>query len=497
MAKKKVINDDPISNAVLTALDLLRIGAKKLWRTVYPPKAPFGALALGTAHPLWLRQERGPFWITREERARHVYVLGASGAGKTKALESWIRQDLVEGRGVGVLDLHGDLTQSLLAYLATSSAARSRRLFLLDPSVRTGAPGFNPLEVPRGVEPFGQMLELLGVFKRIWAEFWGPRMEEILRNSLLALMEERLTLLELQPLLTDREFRLRVVGKLENPGVREFWLARFERLSRPAQTAYVEPVLNKAGAFTSDPYLRALLGQERSTINLKRIMDRGDVLLVNLAKGQLKENALLLGALLVTKLQLAALSRSRLSEGRRRPFHLFIDEFQNFATETFGEILAEARKYGLSLTVAHQYLDQLPSDLRAALFGNVHTEVVFQVSLKDAKTIAPELSYAYREPVERTLIGLPSRLAIVRRKGDPTLGLPWLLTTFPLEPLKASREQVQQVKEEALKRSSTPLPKVEEAIQARWVRLGIHPNGWKGGRNGAPVGGQADWEEVE
>jgi len=497
MAKKQVTNDDPISNAVLTVLDLLRIGATRLWRRLRPIKAPFGSLALGTAHPLWLTSEIGPFWITRDERARHVYVLGASGAGKTKALESWIRQDLVEGRGVGVLDLHGDLIQSLLAYLATSSAARSRRVFLLDPSARAGAPGFNPLEVPPGVEPFGQMLELLGVFKRIWAEFWGPRMEEILRNSLLALMEERLTLLELQPFLTDREFRLRIVGKLQNPGVREFWVARFERFSRGAQAAYVEPVLNKAGAFTSDPYLRALLGQEKSTINLQRIMDRGDVLLVNLAKGQLKENALLLGALMVTKLQLAALSRSRPLEGRRRPFHLFIDEFQNFATDTFGEILAEARKYGLSLTVAHQYLDQLPSDLKAALFGNIHTEVVFQVSLKDAKAVAPELSYAYREPVERTLIGLPSRRAIVRRKGDPTLGLPWLLTTFPLEPLKATAEEVQRVKEEALARSATPLAKVEEAIQARWARLGIHPNGWKGGRNGSPVGGQTGWEEVE
>jgi len=495
---KKVTNDDPISNAVLTLLDLLRIGATRLWRRVRPIRVPFGSLALGTAHPLWLTQDVTPFWITRDERARHVYVLGASGAGKTKALESWIRQDLVEGRGVGVLDLHGDLTHSLLAYLATSSAARSRPLYLLDPSARAGAPGFNPLEVPPGVEPFGHMLELLGVFKKIWAEFWGPRMEEILRNSLLALMEERLTLLELQPFLTDREFRLRVVGKLQNPGVREFWLARFERLSKQAQAAYVEPVLNKAGAFTSDPYLRALLGQEKSTINLRRIMDRGDVLLVNLAKGQLKENALLLGALLVTKLQLAALSRSLLPEGRRRPFYLYIDEFQNFATDTFGEILAEARKYGLSLTVAHQHLDQLPSDLKAALLGNVLTEIVFQVSLKDAKALAPELSYAYKEPVERTLIGLPNRQAIVRRKSDPTLGLPWLMTTFPLEATKASAEEIRRVKAEALLRSAMPLSKVEEAIQARWGRLGIHLNNSKnGGRNGAPVGSQSDWEEVE
>lgn len=495
---KKVTNDDPISNAVLTLLDLLRIGATRLWRRVRPVRAPFGSLALGTAHPLWLTHDTAPFWINREERARHVYVLGASGAGKTKALESWIRQDLVEGRGVGVLDLHGDLTHSLLAYLTTSSAGRSRRLFLLDPSARAGAPGFNPLEVPPGVEPFGQMLELLGVFKKIWAEFWGPRMEEILRNSLLALMEERLTLLELQPFLTDREFRLRVVGKLQNPGVREFWLARFERLSKQAQAAYVEPVLNKAGAFTSDPYLRALLGQEKSTINLRRIMDRGDVLLVNLAKGQLKENALLLGALLVTKLQLAALSRSLLPEGRRRPFHLYIDEFQNFATDTFGEILAEARKYGLSLTVAHQHLDQLPSDLKAALLGNVLTEIVFQVSLKDAKALAPELSYAYREPVERTLIGLPNRQAIVRRKSDSTLGLPWLMTTFPLEPTKASADEIRRVKAEALLRSATPLSKVEEAIQARWGRLGIHlNNGKNGGRDGTSTGSQGDWEEVE
>jgi hypothetical protein len=494
---KKVINDDPISNAILTLLDLLRLGAKHVWRKIRPIKAPFGSLALGTAHPLWLTNETQPFWITRDERARHVYVLGASGAGKTKALETWIRQDLVEGRGVGVLDLHGDLTRSLLTFITSSSAARSRRVYLLDPSVRTAAPGFNPLEVPNGVEPFGQMLELLGVFKKIWAEFWGPRMEEILRNTLLALMEESLTLLELQPFLTDREFRLRTVAKLQNLGVKEFWLARFERLSKQAQAAYVEPVLNKAGAFTSDPYLRGLLGQEKSTINLRRIMDRGDVLLVNLAKGQLKENALLLGALLVTKLQLAALSRSLLPEARRRPFYLFIDEFQNFATDTFGEILAEARKYGLSLTVAHQHLDQLPSDLKAAILGNVLTEVVFQVSLKDAKTMAPELSYAYKEPVERTLIGLPNRQAIVRRKSDPTLGLPWLMTTFPLEPTKASLAEIRRVQQTVL-RNAMPLSQIEEAIQARWARLGIHPNnGNNGGYHGASNGDQEDWEAAE
>lgn len=416
---KKVTNDDPLSNAVLTFLDLLRIGTTRLWRKLRPPKAPFNSLALGTAHPLWLTNETGQFWITKDERSRHVYVLGASGAGKTKALESWIRQDLVEGRGVGVLDLHSDLTHSLLGFLASSSAAQNRRLYLLDPSERAGAPGFNPLEVPQGMEPFGQMLELLGVFKKIWAEFWGPRMEEILRNSLLALMEEKLTLLELQPFLTDREFRLRVVGKLQNPGVKEFWLARFERLSRPAQATYVEPVLNKAGSFTSDPYLRALLGQEQSTINLRRIMDRGDVLLVNLAKGQMKENALLLGALLVTKLQLATLARADLPEGRRRAFHLYLDEFQAFATDTFETILAEARKYGLSLTLAHQYLDQLPRDLRAAILANCATEIVFRTSLKDARALAPELSYAYKEPVERTLIGLPTRQAIRATEDRP------------------------------------------------------------------------------
>jgi hypothetical protein len=492
----KTTEPDPLQNFILTLLDLGRLGATWLWRRLYPPRSPTDALVLGNAHPLWTPRESFPFWITREDRARHVYVLGASGAGKTKALETWIRQDLEQGRGVGVLDLHGDLIQQLLAFLATSPAGVRRRVYLIDPAIRSHAPGFNPLALNEHMEPFGQMLELLGVFKKIWAEFWGPRMEEILRNSLLTLMEGRLTLLELQPFLTDREFRLRTVGKLQNQGVKEFWFARFERLSKGAQTAYVEPVLNKAGAFTSDPYLRALLGQEQSTINLRKIMDRGDVLLVNLSLGRLKENALLLGALLVTKLHLASLSRANLPTERRHPFHLFVDEFQHFATETFSGILAEARKYGLSLTLAHQYLDQLPSDLRAAIHSNVLTEVVFRASIKDAKTMAPELSYAYREPVERTLIGLPNRKAIVRRKTDPTLDLPRLLTTFPIAQQAVDPERLKDVKKRALHRSARLIAEVEKAIQERWVRLGLKSDSKQGGTH-APVGEQTDWEEVE
>lgn len=489
---------DPISNTVLIFLDLLRIGMKKLWRLLKgPPRPPRGALVLGTANPLYLVKETFPFWVTRDERARHLYVLGASGSGKTKGLEGWIRQDLEQGRGCAVLDLHGDLVQSLIAFLASSPAGLRRRVYLIDPSIRTAAPGFNPLEVHGSTQQFGQALELIGVFKRIWAEFWGPRMEEILRNALLALQEAKLTLLELAPFLTDRDFRLKVVGRLENPGVREFWLARFERLSKGAQATYVEPVLNKAGAFTSDPYLRALLGQEKSTVDLRRIMDRGDVLLVNLSKGYLKENALLLGSLLVTKLQLAALSRADLPEGMRRPFYLFIDEFQNFATDTFGEILAEARKYGLSLTVAHQYLDQLTTDLRAALFGNVLTHVVFRISIKDSKAVAPDLSYAYREPVERTLVGLPNRQAIVRRKTDPILDAPWLLTTPLIEQPETTSEEVSQLKERAIRRSAIPLAKVEAEIRTRWSRLGILRNEKEGGPNAPGTGSNADWEEVE
>jgi hypothetical protein len=463
---------DPFADAVVSVFGLLLFGLKRLWRVLFPRRVPKGALILGVAHPLHAPRDAAQFWLTSDQRARHMHVVGASGTGKTKALEGWIQQDMARGRGCGVIDLHGDLTRNLVDFLAASPAGRRRRVYLIDPSVRSVVPGFNPLEVLPGVEPYGQALELIGVFQKIWAEFWGPRMDEILRNCLLALMEQRLTLLELAPFLTDRNFRLRIVGKVDNPGVKEFWLARFDKLSTGAQTAYVEPVLNKVGTFTGDPYLRAVLGQERSTIDLRRIMDRGDVLLANLSKGALKENALLLGALLVTKVQLAALSRTDLPEVKRRPFVLYVDEFQHFATDAFGEILAEARKYSLRLVLAHQHLGQLGRDLRAALLGNVLTHVAFRLSVQDAKALAPDLSPAFREQTERVLVGLPNRRAVVRRRSDPATHAPWLLELPAVASQAMTAEVLEQFKSQ-IGRRGRPVGAIEEEIRTRQERLGI------------------------
>ena len=353
-------------------------------------------------------EKRGRVYLSEGDRETHLYVIGSSGIGKSKFLEYIASQDIERDQGLGVIDLHGDLFESLVNWACyimlkidaenTSSSDYSKKakdflkkVVIIDPCYQDYIVGFNPLEVSGRDDPYPYVLELITVFKKLWEDAWGQRMEDILRNTLLALCEKGLTMLEIPRFLTDKDFRSYLLQDLVNEEVKEYWKRRFDSLNPKTKAEWIESTLNKVSTFISDPYIRDIIGQRRSTINLREIMDNGKILLINLAKGRLKENSNLLGALLVSKIQQAAISRVDITKEERRRFYLYIDEFQNFATKSFEEVLSEARKYGLSIIMANQNLAQLDFDLKASVIQNARVQIYFGMGRKDAEDLAKEV----------------------------------------------------------------------------------------------------------
>jgi hypothetical protein len=332
--------------------------------------------------------------IPQKDRAIHMYVIGASGSGKTKFLEFPIQQDVRLDNGFGIIDPHGDLIDETKGFLAayyqkTQDESIFDRVVVVDPTDPKYTVAFNVLEIPEGVAPVEQAQELIMVFKRIWADSWGARMEDLLRNSLIALGQANRTLVDLPQFLTQKDFRAQVLTKVSHQLTR-LYFERFDSLSRGNQLQWSDPVTNKVNAFLADDRISQMLGQPKSSINLREIMDKKKILLIKLNKGKLRDSADLLGSLFMTKIQLAAFSRTDIPEAARVPFYLYIDEFQNFASETFGVVLSEARKYGLSLIMAHQTLEQIPEELRSVILGNAGIQVYFRMNRKDAELLAKE-----------------------------------------------------------------------------------------------------------
>lgn len=354
-----------------------------------------GALDLGIYHSP-NKDELQVAKISASDRATHVYVTGATGTGKTKFLECLIRQDIENGNGLGVIDPHGDLVEDLKAFLAYryhSFADKDKvaeRVVLVDPADPRQTVTFNPLEKMAGVSAAEQAGELVATFRKIWADSWGARMEDLMRNSLIALGEAEMTLCELPMFLTQRAFREAIVPKVENPVARNYF-ARFDTMTDRGQTTWIEPVMNKVNAFLADERIRQMFASPKSSFNIREIMDSGKCLLVKLDKGKLKDSGDLVGSLFMAKIQLAAFSRSGVARDKRKPFYLYIDEFQNFATGSFKVILSEARKYGLSLTMAHQSLSQISDELKSLILGNAGIQVYFRVNRQDAQLLAKEL----------------------------------------------------------------------------------------------------------
>ncbi|MBI3421290.1 MAG: ATP-binding protein [Candidatus Sungbacteria bacterium] len=331
--------------------------------------------------------------ISQAHRGSHCSIVGSTGVGKTKFIESLILQDLEWGRPFCLIDPHVDLYNAIKAHFVAREDPDdlSRDIILIDPTDPENTATFNPLEVTEDTAPDELANELIFVFKKLWANAWGPRMEDIMRWSMVALAERGLTLYELPPLLTDLAFRDRVVSQVKDEQCRFFFEQRLGAQARRTQNEWMEAPLNKISALLSDRRVRPLFLSRKSSFNMRRdFFDRGKTILVKLDRGRLKGSADLLGALLVAKIQLAALSRSDIPVEDRAPRHLYIDEVQNFATDSFAQILSETRKYGLFLTIAHQYRGQLDKSLREAVSANCGIQTCFRLNRADASELAKE-----------------------------------------------------------------------------------------------------------
>lgn len=330
------------------------------------------------------------FGMLRSDRSRHMYIIGQTGAGKSGTLALLALSDVYHNQGYAIIDPHGDFATDNMKFIP---ASRIKDVVYFNPADTSFPLGFNPLEVYDPNMKSNITSEMIGVLYRMFSESWGPRLEYILRYTILALLDRpETTMLDITRMLTDKKFRKETLSYCNDTVVLQFWNIEFNSWNDKFQSEAIAPILNKVGAFTANPVIRNIVGQPKSTFNIRQIMDEGKILIVNLSKGLLGEdNSGILGSLLVTKIQLAAMSRSDIPNIEdRRPFYLYVDEFQNFATDSFATILSEARKYGLNLTVANQYISQMSDTVRGAVFGNVGTMISFRVSADDAPILAKQ-----------------------------------------------------------------------------------------------------------
>lgn len=349
------------------------------------------------------RNQRQRFGIKDKDRLGHIYVIGKTGVGKSTLLENMAISDIERGKGLGIIDPHGDIAKDILQYIPKH---RMNDLIYFNATDIEHPVAFNPLsEVPHN---FHHLVAsgLVSTFKKIWADSWGPRLEYILRFALLTLLEyPEATLLDIQPLLVNRDFRKHALLYVSNHHINSFWENEFEKYSPSLRSEAISPILNKIGLFQTSIPLRNIVGQKRSSFRMQRVLDNGKIFIANLSKGEIGEDASsLLGSMLVTSIQLAALHRATQEEHARKPFYLYVDEMHSFISLSFASILAEARKYGLSLFLTHQYLEQVDERIQAAIFGNVGTIISFRVGANDAEILEKEF---YPVFIKDDFINLP------------------------------------------------------------------------------------------
>lgn len=337
------------------------------------------------------RDEQKIFGIKKDDRRRHVYVLGKSGTGKTTLFENAVIEDIKNNNGICVIDPHGELASKILYFVPED---RINDVIYFDPSDINYPIAFNPLESVDFNMRHLVASGLMSVFKKIWPDVWSARMEYILNNTLLALLEyPDTTLLSIMKMFSDKEYRREIVDGLKDPVVKSFWKDEFAKYTQRLETEAVAAIQNKVGQFVSNPLIRNIIGQPYSSFDFGDIMDEGKIFIADLSKGKIGEdNSALLGAMVITKIQLAAMGRVEQDIDQRKDFYLYVDEFQNFATESFATILSEARKYRLDLILAHQYIEQLDERVRSAIFGNVGTMIVFRIGATDAEYLEKEFS---------------------------------------------------------------------------------------------------------
>ena len=335
------------------------------------------------------RNQHRLFGIKQVDRLSHVYMIGKTGVGKSTLLETLALQDLSARRGFALIDPHGDLVERVAARVTPD---HEKRVVYLDATDPKQPYGYNPLRRVRDDKIPLAVSGLLETLKKLWPDAWGVRMEHVLRSSLYALLErDHSTLPDILRLYADKEFRASVVRGIRNETVKRFWEDEFEHYPARLRAEACAPIQNKLGALLSDPTLYRILVEPEIDIRFRSLMDEGGVLLVNVSKGRLgEESALLLGSLVVSTLGLAAFSRAEQPAETRKPFIVYLDEFQNFTTLMLANMMSELRKYGVGLALAHQYFHQLEPDIRHAVLGNAATIISFRVGPEDAFLLAQE-----------------------------------------------------------------------------------------------------------
>lgn len=413
------------------------------------------------------RGQKQRFGIKKDDRRRHMYTIGKTGMGKTTMLEHMVYSDIANGNGLALVDPHGDFAEKMLDYIPSS---RVNDVIYFNPADIDWPIAFNVMEKVDSKNRHLVASGLIGVFKKIWADSWGPRLEYVLRNAILALLEyPGSTLLGVPRMLVDKSYRQKVVKKITDPVVRSFWVDEFSRYPDKFQVEAIAPIQNKIGQFLSSSLVRNIVSQTKSSIDLREVMDKKKILIINLAKGRIGEDySALLGAMMITKIQLAAMARVDIAESEREDFYLYVDEFQNFATESFANILSEARKYRLNLTIAHQYIGQLATDqntvVRDAVFGNVGTIITFRVGATDAEYLEKEF-----EPVfmMNDLVNLAKYNVYLKLMIDGVTSDAFSATNLPPlseELKKGNREKIIKISREKF---ATPRLVIEEKIM-RW-----------------------------
>lgn len=411
------------------------------------------------------RGHREKFGIKTADRRRHIYIIGKTGMGKSVLLENMIHSDVNRGKGIAVIDPHGDLADAVIDFVP---AHRTNDVVILDPSDVSHPFAFNMLEYTDNPNKRNLMASgLLGVFKKMYAESWGPRLEHILRNCLLALVEyPNTSMLGIMRILVDAEYRKKVVSSVENPMVKSFWVDEFGKMQDKMRTEAISPIQNKVGQFLSSPMIRNIVGQVKSTVNIRFMMDSGKIIIVNLSKGKIGEdNSSLLGSMLITKFQLDAMSRADIDEKDRKDFYLYVDEFQNFATDAFATILSEARKYKLNLVMANQYVAQMPEEVRDAVFGNVGTSLCFQVGFDDAEYFSNQFS---EEVLPNDIITLPKYNCYTKLMIDGMPSPTFSIATLPPPVYDGESDRREKIIRLSRERYCRPREVVEEKI-SRWA----------------------------
>jgi CxxC-x17-CxxC domain-containing protein len=407
------------------------------------------------------------FGIKRKDRRQHMYVLGKSGTGKSVLLSNLIVQNIQNGEGVCVVDPHGELVEEILHLIPDH---RVKDVIYFNPADTEFHIGFNVIQLDDPKYKHLVASGLMGIFTKIWANAWSSRMEYILNNAILALLDTPgTTLLGIPRLLVDKDYRQMIIGNLKDPVVKAFWVHEYEQWREQFRNEAIAPIQNKVGQFLSTSIIRNVVGQPKSTIDIFKIMNEGKIFLVNVSKGRIGEdNSALLGGMIITKIQLAAMERVRIPEDDRKDFYLYVDEFQNFATDSFANILSEARKYRLNLTVAHQYTAQLEnkdgSKVRDAVFGNVGTMIIFRVGADDADFLEKEFEPEF---TAQDLVNLPNFHIYLKLMIDGITSRPFSATTLPPIKIDLAKGVKEKIIESSRKLYTRPREEVENEI-SKW-----------------------------